>query len=266
MTDLILKGMNGVAKQKSYGGNTLETNLKNADIAISKVQYTERIWDRARSQWSLKFLTCCNGDAWTRLRQVSAEMFSKRSALSTAKFNYLKDTTKAKIKRSEMAKENDKNKKKLLEIEANELEFNASDGLVKVEGALKECETLADLHDALKLKIGEVTEEAFESEETKAQIRRVFSQSVREVKECGTIRCGNSEYMEQIGICTAEAFKDIRSFIEQEDKSRVIDTSMLQDFLEFAANKYEVTSIQKSKWLGYDVTANPKLTYLPEGA
>ena len=72
--------------------------------------------------------------------------------------------------------------------------------------------------------------------------------------------------MEQIGVCTAEAFKDICSFIEQEDKSRVIDTSMLQDFLEFVANKYEVTSIQKSKWLGYDVTANPKLTYLPEGA
>jgi len=74
MTDIILKSFNGVAKQKSYGGNSLETNLANADRAIKRVRYTEKIFDRSRSQWILKFITCSNADGWLRLRQISAEM------------------------------------------------------------------------------------------------------------------------------------------------------------------------------------------------
>ena len=102
MTDLILKSFNGVAQQNSYGGNTLEVNLANASKAIAKVQYTERIWDRSRSQWMLKFLTCSNADPWLRVRQISAEMNRKRLALQEAKFGYMKKLTEAKIKRGEI--------------------------------------------------------------------------------------------------------------------------------------------------------------------
>ena len=82
MTNLILKSLNGIAKYESYGGNTLEQNLANADQAIASVQYTERIFDRSRSQWMLKFLTCSNADGWLRMRQISAEMSKKRTALN----------------------------------------------------------------------------------------------------------------------------------------------------------------------------------------
>ena len=118
MTDLILKSFNGVAQHKSYGGKTLQENLENAEKAIAKVQYTERIWDRSRSQWMLKFLTCSNADGWLRLRQLSAEMNRKRMALSEAKFGYMKKLTEAKIKRDDMLEEDNENKKLLLEIEA----------------------------------------------------------------------------------------------------------------------------------------------------
>ena len=118
MTDLILKSFNGVAQHKSYGGNTLEVNLANADLAIKRVQYTERIWDRSRSQWILKFLTCSNADGWLRMRQISAEMNRKRMALQEAKFNYMKRLTEAKIKREDMLSEESENRKLLLEIEA----------------------------------------------------------------------------------------------------------------------------------------------------
>ena len=102
MKDLILRSFNGVAQQKSYGGNTLATNFSNAQKAIDKVRYTEKIWDRSRSQWMLKFLTCSNADGWLRMRQISAEMDSKRMAITGAKFSYLKNLTEAKIKRKEM--------------------------------------------------------------------------------------------------------------------------------------------------------------------
>ena len=138
MTDLILKSFNGVAQHKSYGNKTLQQNLENAEKAIAKVQYTERIFDRSRSQWILKFLTCSNADGWLRLRQISAEMNRKRMALSEAKFGYMKRLTEAKIKRDEMLDEENENKRLLLEIEAAEFESQASEMLVKVEGALKE--------------------------------------------------------------------------------------------------------------------------------
>jgi hypothetical protein len=261
MTDLILKSFNGVAQHKSYGGNTLEVNLANASKAIAKVQYTERIWDRSRSQWMLKFLVCSNADGWLRLRQVSAEMNRKRMTLQEAKFGYMKKLTEAKIRRDEMLEEENENKSLLLEIEAVEFETQATELLVKVEGALKECETLGQMHDELKERLGDITEEEFEKAQTKAHIKRAVMQSIREVKECGKIRCGNAEYLEQIGLSTTAILKDIFIFLEEESQAGIEDTTMLHKFLEDTADKYQGASIQQAEWLGFDPDANMNLTY-----
>lgn len=87
---------------KSYGGNSLAVNIDKAETAIANVQYTERIWDRSRSQWMLKHLTCSQADGWMRLRQIGAEMNRKRQALNEAKFGYLKSKMKIGVKREEM--------------------------------------------------------------------------------------------------------------------------------------------------------------------
>ena len=263
MTDLILKSFNGVAQHKSYGGKTLQENLESADRAIQKVQYTERIWNRSRSQWMLKFLTCSNADGWLRLRQISAEMNRKRTALSEAKFGYMKKITEAKIKRDEMMEEENKNKKLLLEIEAAEFESHAAETLVRVEGALKEVETLAQMHDELKERLGDITEEEFEKAQTRAHIKRAIMQSVREVKECGKIKCGNAEYLEQSGICSTAVLKDIFIFIEEESQTGIDNTSMLHNFLDKTADKYEGAIIQRAEWLGFDPDANMNFTYEP---
>tara|TARA_R110002051_G_C8721917_1_gene496822 strand:- start:651 stop:1448 length:798 start_codon:yes stop_codon:yes gene_type:complete len=262
-TDLILKSFNGVAQHKSYGGKTLQQNLENAEKAIAKVQYTERIWDRSRSQWTLKFLTCSNADGWLRMRQISAEMNRKRMALSEAKFSYMKNLTEAKIKRDEMLEEKNENKRLLLEIEAAEFESQASEILVKVEGALKECETLASMHDELKERLGDINEEEFEKAQTKAHIKRAVMQAVRDVKECGRIKAGNAEYLEQSGLSTSAIQKEILAFIEQEFISGIGDTSLLHKFLDTIADKYEGAAIQQAEWLGFDPNANMNLTYEP---
>ena len=261
MTDLILKGFNGITQYKSYGGKSLQENLDNVEKAIAKVQYTERIWDRSRSQWMLKFLTCSNADGWLRMRQISAEMSRKRMVLSETKFGYMKNLTKAKIKRDEMLEEDNENKRLLLEIEAAEFESHAAETLVKVEGALKECETLAKMHDELKEKLGEITEAEFEKEQTKAHIKRAVMQAVREVKECGRIKTGNAEYIEQSGLCTTAILKEISEFIEKESETGVGDTSMLHEFLDYIADKYEGAVIQQAEWLGFDPNLNMNITY-----
>jgi len=261
MTDLILKSFNGIAQHKSYGGKTLQQNLDNAEKAIDKVRYTERIWDRSKSQWMLKFLTCSNADGWLRIRQISAQMFSRRVALSEAKFGYMKKLTEAKIRRDEILEEKSENKKLLLEIEAAEFEFQAAEVLVKMEGALKEVETLAQMHDELKEKLGDVTEEEFEKAQTKAHIKRATMQAVRDVKHTGKIGVGNAEYLEQAGLSTSAIQKEILVFIEKESMSGISNTSMLHQFLDAIADKYQDAAIQQAEWLGFDPNARVDLTY-----
>ena len=263
MTDLILKSFNGITQHKSYGGKTLQENLESADRAIKRVQYTERIWDRSRSQWMLKYLTCSNADGWLRIRQISAEMCRKRLALSEVKFGYMKQLTEAKIKREEKLDDLSENKKLLLEIEAQQLESQAAETLVKFEGGLKEVECLAQMHDKLKEQLGDITEEGFEQEQAKSHIKRAVMQAIREVKECGKIKTGNAEYLEQAGLCTTAILKDIFIFLEEEEQSNTIDTSLLHAFLDATANKYEGVVIQQAEWLGFDPNANMNLTYEP---
>ena len=261
MTDLILKSFNGLAQQKSYGNKTLQENFESAFKAVQKVLYTERIWDRSRSQWMLKFLTCSNADGWLRMRQISAEISAKRKALIESKFNLAKNTTKAKIKRDEMLDEENENKRLLLEIEAVEFETNSTEMLVKVEGALKEVETLAQMHDELKERLGDITEEEFEKAQAKAHIKRAVMQAVRNVKESGKIKEGNNEYLEQCGLNTTSVLRDIFGFLKEEEESHTTDTGLLHEFLEVMGNKYQDAHIQRAEWLGFDPEARLDITY-----
>ena len=263
MNELILKSFNGLAQRKSYGGNSLEVNLENAQKAIEKVQYTARIWDRSRSQYMIKFLTCSNADGLLRMRQLGAEMDRKRQALSEAKYGYMKHLTKAKIKREEMEGETSENKRLLLEIEAAEFEATAGETMVKFEGALKEVETLANMHDSLKTKLGDITEEEFEKAQAKSHIKRAVNQAVREVKQEGKIRCGNAEYLEQSGLCTTAILKDIFIFLEEESEAGTFSTGMLHKFLDDTADKYGDCYIQQAEWLGFNPHADKNLTYEP---
>lgn len=259
MKDIVLKTFNGIAKHESYGGKSLSVNLANADKAIANVQYTEKIFDRSRSQFMLKHLTCSQDDDWTRMRQISAEMCSKRLALNEAKFGCLEKVTEARIKRDEM-KEEKGNKALLLEIQAQKLESQAQETITKIEGALKEIETLSQMHDSLQEKLGEITEENFEKAQTKSHIKRALAQSIREVRECGTIRNGNQEYLEQIGVSATSALKEILGYLKWEETSQELSTIAQHKFAEDFAEKYANVNIQQAEYLGFDPNANNDLT------
>lgn len=258
--DIVLRKLNGVGKIESYGGNTLATNLEKVEQAISKVSYTEKIFDRNRSQFMLKHLTCSNDDDWTRIRQISAEMWSKRTALTEAKFGYLEAITEAKIKREEMLTEKG-SKADLLEIKACRLENTAKEAIPKIEGAMKEIETLAQMHDSLKERLGEITEENFEKAQTRAHIKRALAQSIREVRECGTIRNGNQEYLEQIGVSATSALREILNYLKFEETSKELSTVTLHKFIEDFAKKYDGVNVQQAEHLGFDPNANNDLTH-----
>ena len=239
--DLVVKTFtnDSIANYKSYGDKSLVENLQNAEVAINKVQYTERIWDRSRSQFMLKHLTCSQADNWTRLRQVSAEMARKRMALNEAKFGYMEAVAKAKIKKQKHEQEPEPLKRELLEIQVMKMESQNAELLVKVEGALKEIETLAEMHDQLQEIIGEVSEEEFEKAQVQSHIKRAMTQSIREVREKKVIGCGNQEYLEQVGVCVTSAMTEIQQYLVQERTSGVANTSLLHSFVDDFAERYE---------------------------
>jgi regulator of replication initiation timing len=246
---------------KSYGGNSLATNIENAELAIANVQYTERIWDRSRSQWMLKHLTCSQADGWLRLRQIGAEMSRKRMALNEAKFGYLKKKMKIGVKREEMDKASPANYR-LLEVEIMELESQMQEVMVKVEGALKEVQTLSGMHDSLKEHLGEISEEEFEKAQTKGHIKRAMQQSIREVRECGRIKTGNQEYLEQSGVCVTHAFGLITDYLEQEKNAK--NTTLLHSFLDAVADELEPVADLQLEIFGFDKDTDLSLTYKPE--
>lgn len=263
--DLVVKTFNNdsIANYKSYGDKSLVENLQNAEVAINKVQYTERIWDRSRSQFMLKHLTCSQADNWTRLRQVSAEMARKRMALNEAKFGYMEAVAKAKIKKQKHEQEVDPLKRELLEIQVAKMDSQNAELLVKVEGALKEIETLAEMHDQLKEIIGDVSEEEFEKAQVQSHIKRAMTQSIREVREKKVIGCGNQEYLEQVGVCVTSAMTEIQQYLVQERTSGVANTSLLHSFVDDFAERYEPVAKQQADFLGFSADANNLLTYTP---
>ena len=263
--DLVVKTFtnDSIASYKSYGDKSLVENLQNAEVAINKVQYTERIWDRSRSQFMLKHLTCSQADNWTRLRQVSAEMARKRMALNEAKFGYMEAVAKAKIKKQKHEQEVDPLKRELLEIQVMKMESQNAELLVKVEGALKEIETLAEMHDQLKEIIGDVSEEEFEKAQVQSHIKRAMTQSIREVREKKVIGCGNQEYLEQVGVCVTSAMTEIQQYLIQEKTSGVANTSLLHSFVDDFAERYEPVAKQQADFLGFSADANNLLTYTP---
>ena len=259
---LILRKFNDIASQKSYGGKTLIENFDNADKAIGKVQYTERIWDRNRSQWMLKFLACSQQDSWMRMRQVSAEMSDRRRALYENKFGYMKKMTEAKIKREKILELEEGHKADLLEIEASELEWKAGDMMALVEGCLKEIETLGQLHDQLKEQLGgDITEEEYERVQTRCHIKRAISQAVWDVRENGVIKAGNQEYLTQCGCSVANAHKEIAVFLENEIRTEVVSTESLNKFITDFANRHQEVSTQQADFLGFDPNARVDFTY-----
>lgn len=265
MTDLVLKTFsNGhLAKYKSYGGKSLAENIVRAEKAIEKVQYTEKIWDKSRSQFMLKHLVCSQPDAWMRMRQISAEMSSKRLAFVEAKFRYFENLAEARVKREE-AETVEGAKSDLLLIQASQLEVVTEEMLTKIEGALKEIETLAKMHDSLKEVLGDISELEFEKVQVKAHIKRAVMQATREMRDIGSIKSGNQEYLEQVGVCVTAVKAEILAYLVRESDTGVRNTSLLHSFLDDVAERYAPAAGIQAEILGFQLDPYEDLTFVPE--
>ena len=256
-TDLILKSMNGLGERKSFGGKSLAQNIVDTNASALKVKPLEEIWNRSRSQMTIKYLTCSLADDWMRLRQISAEMADRRSAFDHSKFSYMREMNEVDILRKSLPQTTGLQARRI-QIDMAEKEYTCDDMLNKMEGAMKEIQTLGNMYDSLVERMGDINEENFENAEVKGHIKRAVMQGIREMRMHGFIKTGNQEYLDQLGVSVGAARKEILKFLEEERDSGVKDTSLLHKFLDDFADRYADGAKQQADWLGFD--ANPDVT------
>ena len=192
---------------------------------------------RSNSQTTLTMmtLTMMNGQSPLRqVRQILAEISSKRSALAEAQVNH------AKIKNKEIIGEGE-----VADAERRLNGYRLQSLEVAVENALKDIATLISAYDALVANHGieSWTEEDMERAEARHHVRRGFELLYRNLIEGGMARDSSIEYLQQFGVHIQVAVAETTGYIlatQEAIQNGVRPTaSSIEDFLDEMASKYE---------------------------
>ena len=227
---------------------------------LHKCNQTMKLWKHSRSSNMLKCMTI--GGEYTnlrRLRQVSAEMSSKKQALIEASYNVRSKKIEIKEIQQQLKTKSKglKYAKNCLSIEKLESEIEQVE--TPFIGAMQEIASLAEMHDNLKEQIvkeyGKFDEEVFELDEKVYWVRRGFAQSMRDVRECGVIKNGNQELLEQIGINPSTALTLIKEHLSN-TQSKNMSNDVNENFLVEVSNMAHTLNSDRIKRLGFEVEAN----------
>jgi hypothetical protein len=238
MTDIELKEMNSI---KSFNGNSLQENYELAINAIKDVEVEGNKFDRSHSQFAWKHFVLDQFTRGRNIRQIFAEIENKKQALIDNKYIIMKKMAEIDIKKDELLEEKNQAKRKMLKIEIMELEETLDLAVKPIQGALKDVMTLYDVYNQVKK---EMSERDFEGEEKYYWIKRLISQSMRDVRMTGHIHNGNQEALEQIGLNPLAVEKDIIEYLQEDYKNTSLDISKQNTFLEEKSKEYsKVTDI-----------------------
>lgn len=259
-------GHGTVGNIESFGGGTLLENTLKVDEAIKNVGELNNIWNHSHSQWDWKHLNLHYHSPYKNMRQLSAEISRKKSALNEAKWRHVE--AEVKIKKLEEKLENpdlsywDEVETKIKLARRKE---QLAEGIIIIEGAMKDVLALNEMYEQLKSKVNSFSEEDFEKEETKNHLKRSLVQSIRDVRMSGSISKGEQEYLEQIGANPSKVQNLLRNYVNEESNQESWDVSELYAFVDKLAN--ELTDIHKVDHVrmelqGFDPNSNPQLSYI----
>lgn len=249
----------------SFGGNTLPANVEKAETALAEMEPLGKIWNHSHSQWMWRHLNLSSFSPIKNLRQISAEITKKKSALDQTKYKYYKKQI-AIEKIKQLLDESEEGLDRIqLQVRKAEMESNLTGAQRLIDGALKDILTLHDLYNQIKKQTGEVTEADAEAVESLAHLQRSIQQCLRDVRQFGAITKGEQEYLEQIGVNPSKMQDTLRSYVMEEAQDDW-STSGLASFVvglsEELINVHKVDVI-RMKVQGFDSDA--KLEYMTNG-
>ena len=198
-------------------------------------------FDRANSQvmTSMMTLTMLNGQSPMRLlRQVLAEVSSRKMALAEAQLNHVK--TLREISALEASPSDPVTDAELV-LKRTSLESLETG----INGAMKEIACLIDAYEHIKSKHGvgdDWTEMAFEDSEKLFHVRRAFELLYRNILQTGTPHEATMEYLQQFGVHIQVASAEVAGYIAYTQgemlKGDYPSGGHLENFLDDMARKY----------------------------
>lgn len=258
---------------QSFGDKTMSENALMVDHALENTKELEQIWNHSHTQWIWKHLNLCYHSPLKNMRQISAEISRKKTALNEAKWRYVKNEIKIRKIEEELEQgEVDYWREVELKVKLAELKEGLVESNTYIQGAMKDVLALNDLYEQLKTQIGDFSEEDVEREETVSHLKRSIVQCIRDVRQTGHITKGEQEYVERIGVNPSKLQMIIRKYVESEINEEGWDVTPLHEFVDGLAN--ELATVYKvdeavMRVSGFDPNAkseysyNNKITSLP---
>lgn len=227
---------------ESFGGKSLVENSQQVDKALANVGELETIWNHSHTQWTWKHINFSYHSPMKNMRQISAEISSKKGALNTAKWKHVKNEIKIQKIQEQLDKGNqdgtlDYWKEIDLKVKLAELQEGMVESARYIEGAMKDVLAMNEMYEQLKERVNSFSEYDVELEESKSHLKRSLVQCIRDVRQGGSITKGEQEYMEQIGVNPMKVQKAIRIYVASEEEDESWDVSKLHEFVDNMTNE-----------------------------
>lgn len=227
---------------ESFGGKSLVENSRQVDKALANVGELETIWNHSHTQWTWKHINFSYHSPMKNMRQISAEISSKKGALNTAKWKHVKNEIKIQKIQEQLDKGNqdgtlDYWKEIDLKVKLAELQEGMVESARYIEGAMKDVLAMNEMYEQLKERVNSFSEYDVELEESKSHLKRSLVQCIRDVRQGGSITKGEQEYMEQIGVNPMKVQKAIRIYVASEEEDESWDVSKLHEFVDNMTNE-----------------------------
>lgn len=222
-------------------------------------------------------LTLSEATPERNIRQIHAQVESKRGALSEAQFRLLKqqnDLKRKLLRRQEideatvgkgtkypsaLHKELDVER---IDLDIEEIKTKMVDGRVHVEQAIKEIGMYQDAYDDIVETFGleDWDEIDMENADVAYNLKRCFFQSLRSCRQIGHINEPNQEWLEQMGINPSFVQYEMRAFLdtEQEVMKKMMEEGKgfgdnmdaVEELVNHLAEKYQNAPIEQIKKRG----------------
>ena len=258
-------GKGSLAGTESFGGKSLLKNSELVDTALQNTNELQNIWNHSHTQWMWKHLNLSYHSPYKNMRQIAAEMSRKKLALNEAKWRHVKNEVRMK-KIEEQLQEGKKEywKEVDLTIKLTELREGLAEGVVIIEGAMKDILVLNELYEQLKNKLSNFSEVDIEKEESKSHLKRSIVQSIRDVRMSGAITKAEQEYLEQIGVNPMKMQNLIKQYVHDEAKSDSWNNQELYNFVDNVVNdlinNHKVDCVRMD-YMGFDAEPIAHMSY-----
>jgi len=190
---------------------------------------------KTNTQFCSLSLTLSEATPERNIRQIHAQLETKRGALSESQFRLLKqqnDLKRKMLRRQEImdapvgkgGKYTSEDYKELdierINIDIEEIKSKMVDGRVHIEQAIKEIGMYQDAYDDIVEHFGleDWDEIDMEKADVDYNLRRCFYQSLRSCRQVGYINEPNQEWLEQLGINPSFVQYEMRTFLDAEHK------------------------------------------------